>query len=85
VGLDAKDARDMRWRSRAPGHWLGLESTNQRRFDRIFLQKFEVDEIFSKNESCSVKYPLQLLQRPSYVFLKGLSWNVEQSSGFVER
>jgi hypothetical protein len=44
-----------------------------------------VDEIFSKNESCSVKYPLQLLQRPSYVFLKGLSRNVEQSSGFAER
>jgi hypothetical protein len=75
----------MRRRSRAPGRWLGLESTNQRRFDRVFLQKFELYEIFSKNESCSVKYPLQRLQRPSNVFLKGLSWNVEQSSGFAER
>jgi DNA-binding PucR family transcriptional regulator len=64
---------------------VGLKSPSQRQFDRIFLQKLELDEIFSKNESYSVKYPLQLLQRSSYVFLNGLRKNVKQSLGFAER
>jgi hypothetical protein len=74
----------MRRRSRAPGRWFGLKSPSQRWFDRVFLQKFELDEIFSKHESCSVNYALQLLQRPFYAFLKGLSRNSKQSSGFAE-
>jgi hypothetical protein len=71
-------------RSRVPGHRPGQKFASQRRFDRVFLQKFELDENFPKNESCSVKYPLQLLQRPSYAFLNGLSRNVERSLGFAE-
>jgi DNA-binding PucR family transcriptional regulator len=67
--------------ARAP---VGLESPSQRRFDRVFLQKIELDEIFSKNKIYIVKYPLELLQRSSYVFLNGLSRNVKQSSGFAE-
>jgi hypothetical protein len=54
-----------RRRSRAPGHRSGQKFVNERRFDRGFLQNFELDENFPINESCSVKYPLQLLQRPS--------------------
>jgi hypothetical protein len=73
----------------APRHALQsagwLNRLGQRSFDRPKLQKFELDEIFSKNESCSVKCPLQLLQRPSYVFLTGLSRNAKQSYGFAER
>jgi hypothetical protein len=87
VGSDAEGGGATCWarahvgrrRSRVPGHRSGQNSSSQRRFDRVFLNKFEVDENFSKNKSCSVKYPLQLLQRPSYVFLNGLSRNVERS------
>jgi hypothetical protein len=41
VGLDAKDARDMRWRSRAPGHWLGLESTNNAGLTAFFFKNLK--------------------------------------------
>jgi hypothetical protein len=93
VGPNAEDGavtrwartRVVLWRSRAQGCRFGLNSISQHQFDYVFLQIFELDEIFSKNESCRVKYPLQLLQRPSNVFLNGLSTNVKQSSGFAER
>jgi hypothetical protein len=57
--------------------WAQL--SGQRAFDWCFLQKKELDEIFTKNESCRVKYPLQ--QRAIGCLVKGLAGNVRCKTG----
>jgi hypothetical protein len=52
------------------------QPSGQRAVDCLTLQKFELNNIFSKYESCSVKYPLQLLQRVIGCLVKGLAGNV---------
>jgi hypothetical protein len=51
----------------------------------IFFQKVELCDKNGRYEGCRGDIPLQYLQRPSYVFLDGLSRNAKQSSGFAER
>jgi hypothetical protein len=43
------------------------------------LQKFELSFKIFKNESCRLKYELQVLQRATYVLSNGLAGNVYRS------
>jgi hypothetical protein len=54
-------------------------------FDCTALQKIKLCDKNDRYKSCRRNIPLQYWQRPSYVFLDGLSRNAKQSLGFVER
>jgi hypothetical protein len=60
----------------APECEVGQKPSSQCAFDCRFLQNFELGDIFSKYETCSVKCPLQLFQRAIGCLVKGLAGNV---------
>jgi hypothetical protein len=67
--LDAS-TRGVRSKARECRIWSG-----QRLFDRGFLEIFELCEETFEYRSSSSNYPLQHLQRQSYVSVNGLAWN----------
>jgi hypothetical protein len=80
---DAEVQRTAVWRCAGRGHARGARSiarecriwSGQRLFDRGFLEIFELCEETFEYQSCSSNYPLQHLQRPTYVSVNGLAWN----------
>jgi hypothetical protein len=62
---------------------FGEQPSSQRTVDCLLLQNFDLGDIFSKYESCSVKCPLQLLQRAIGVLMIGLIENASRKSAFA--
>jgi hypothetical protein len=70
-------------RRRALQSAVGHNRPVNARLTAFFSKTFDLGDIFSKYESCSVKCPLQLLQRVIGVLMIGLIGNVSRISVFA--